>query len=187
MIVENLLKDILLAVSLCADCFAVSLCASVSMKKTRAGEVMKIALIFAVIQTLFLFLGWAFGDFIAKYVLSYVKYIGMGLLVFVGVSMIKEAFSEEESRNLSGFRNIVMAGIADSIDALAVGISMSMAGRNLSGMISPIVAVFVITALSVVFGIAGGRFIGCRAGKPAAICGGTVLILLGVNIVLDLF
>ena len=117
---EEIFKDILLSASLCADCFAVSLCASVATKRVSWGEILKISLIFAVIQTSFLFVGWAFGDFIARYVLAYVKYIGMGLLLFVGGSMIKEAFSEEESQNLSGFRNIVIAGVADSIDALAV-------------------------------------------------------------------
>ena len=128
----------------------------------------------------------AFGDFIARYVLAYVKYIGMGLLLFVGGSMIKEAFSEEESQNLSGLRNIVIAGVADSIDALAVGISMSMAGRGLHGMTVPLAAVFLITALSVVLGIKGGHVIGRRAGKPASIVGGCVLILLGLNIVFEI-
>ena len=182
-----MITDILLSASLCADCFAVALCSSVSMKKVSMGEVLKIALIFAVIQTSFLFIGWAFGDFIARYVMKFVSYIGMGLLVFVGGSMIREAFSEEESQNLTGFRNIVLAGVADSIDALAVGISMSMAGRDLGGMTVPIAAVFVITALSVVIGIKGGSVIGCRAGRPAAITGGIVLILLGINIVVGLF
>lgn len=184
---EEIVKDILLSASLCADCFAVALCSSLSMKKVSMGEVMKIALVFAVIQTAFLFVGWAFGDFIAKYVMKFVSYIGMALLVFVGGSMIKEAFSEEESRNLTGMRNIILAGMADSIDALAVGISMSMAGRNMSGMTVPLVAVFIITALSVIVGIKGGTVIGCRAGRPAAIAGGTVLILLGINIVAGIF
>lgn len=111
----------------------------------------------------------------------------MGLLVFVGGSMIHEAFSESESQNLSGLRNIVLAGIADSIDALAVGISMSMAGRELDGMTVPIVAVSVITALSVIVGIKGGTVIGCRAGRPAAVAGGIVLILLGINILVGIF
>lgn len=184
---EEIIKDILLAASLCADCFAVALCSSVSMKKVSLGEVLKIALIFAVIQTAFLFIGWAFGDFIAKYVMKFVSYIGMGLLIFVGGSMIKEAFSEEESQNLSGLGNIVLAGMADSIDALAVGISMSMAGRCLEGMTVPIIAVFVITALSVIVGVRGGSAIGCRAGRPAAVTGGIVLILLGINIVAGVF
>ena len=157
------------------------------MKKVTLAQVLKIALIFAIIQTSFLFVGWAFGDFIARYLMHFVKWIGMGILVFVGVSMIREAFSEEKPRNLTGFRNIVLAGIADSIDALAVGISMSMAGRNLAGMTVPVVAVFIITALSVIIGIKGGNLIGTRAGEPAAVCGGVVLILLGINILLNVF
>ena len=59
------LKDILLATSLCADCFAVALCSSVTMKKVPLVRVLKIALIFAVIHTALLFIGWAFGDFIS--------------------------------------------------------------------------------------------------------------------------
>ena len=183
----DILTDILVSASLCADCFAVALCASVSMRSVRWGELMKIALIFAVIQTSFLFIGWAFGDFIARYIMGIVSYVGMLLLVYVGGSMIYESFSSEEPRSLSGFRNIVLAGIADSIDALAVGISMSMAGRNLGGMWVPIAAVFVLTALSVVIGIKGGSLIGSRAGRPAAVTGGIILILLGINIPLGLF
>ena len=183
----DIVKDILLAASLCADCFAVALCASVSMSGVKWKEVMRIALIFAVIQTSLLFVGWAFGDFIARYIIKIVSYVGMLLLVFVGGSMIKEDFSDEYPRNLSGLRNIVIAGIADSIDALAVGISMSMAGRGLSGMWVPVVAVFVITAFSVVLGIKGGSFIGIRSGRPAAVIGGIVLICLGINIPLGLF
>ena len=64
---------------------------------------------------------------------------------------------------------------------------MSMAGRNLAGMTVPVVAVFIITALSVIIGIKGGNLIGTRAGKPAAACGGVVLILLGINILLNVF
>lgn len=180
-------KDILLSASLCADCFAVALCASVSMKNVRWTEVLRIALIFAVIQTSFLAAGWAFGDFISRYIMKIVKYVGMALLIFVGSSMIREAFSDEESHSLTGFRNIVLAGVADSIDALAVGISMSMAGRILPEMWVPTVAVFIFTALSVIVGIKGGSFIGGKAGRPAAVTGGIVLILLGINIPLGLF
>lgn len=180
-------KDILLSASLCADCFAVALCASVSMKNVRWTEVLRIALIFAVIQTSFLAAGWAFGDFISRYIIKIVKYVGMALLIFVGSSMIREAFSDEESHSLTGFRNIVLAGVADSIDALAVGISMSMAGRILPEMWVPTVAVFIFTALSVIVGIKGGSFIGGKAGRPAAVTGGIVLILLGINIPLGLF
>ena len=177
------LKDILLATSLCADCFAVALCSSVTMKKVPIVRVLKIALIFAVIHTALLFIGWAFGDFIARYVIHFVKYIGMLLLVLVGGQMIKDAFSQEKSQSLSSLR----AAFADSIDALAVGISLSMSGRSLSGMESILISIFLITILTVVIGIKGGCFIGKRAGRPASLMGGIVLIALGINIVLDIF
>lgn len=181
------LKDILLATSLCADCFAVALCSSVTMKKVPLVRVLKIALIFAVIHTALLFIGWAFGDFIARYVIHFVKYIGMLLLVLVGGQMIKDVFSQEKSQSLSSLRNIVLAAFADSIDALAVGISLSMSGRSLSGMESILISIFLITILTVVVGIKGGCFIGKRAGRPASLMGGIVLIALGINIVLDIF
>ena len=64
---------------------------------------------------------------------------------------------------------------------------MSMAGRILPEMWVPTVAVFIFTALSVIVGIKGGSFIGGKAGRPAAVTGGIVLILLGINIPLGLF
>lgn len=184
---ENTIKDILLAASLCADCFAVSLCSSISIKNIRWNNLLGIALVFAIVQTLFLFVGWCFGDFIARYFMNFVSWIGMGLLVFVGASMIRDAFSEEESQNFNGLRNILIASMADSIDALAVGISMSMAGRTISGLSVPLVSVFLITGLSVIAGIKGGTVIGCKAGRSASVIGGIVLILLGLNIVADVF
>ncbi len=111
----------------------------------------------------------------------------MLLLVLVGGQMIKDAFSQEKSQSLSSLRNIVLAAFADSIDALAVGISLSMSGRSLSGMESILISIFLITILTVVVGIKGGCFIGKRAGRPASLMGGIVLIALGINIVLDIF
>ena len=51
------------------------------------------------------------------------------MLLYVGISMIVEGFrGKEEVRDLNGARNIILGGIATSIDALAVGVSESMAG-----------------------------------------------------------
>ena len=180
-------KDILLSASLCADCFAVALCASVSMKNVRWTEVLRIALIFAVIQTSFLAAGWAFGDFISRYIMKIVKYVGMALLIFVGSSMIREAFSDEEPHSLTGFCNIVLAGVADSIDAFSVFIFLLLAGCILLDMWVTTLAFFIFTSLSVSVGIKGVSFIGGKAGRPAAITVRIVLILLGINIPLGLF
>ena len=182
----GVITDILLAVSLCADCFAVALCASVTMPDVRWREVMRIAVLFAVIHIISISIGWVFGAFIAGFIMGVVNYVGLLLLMYVGGSMIYEAFSDEEPRNLSGLRNIVLVGISVSIDALAVGGSMSMVGRSLPSMSVLMSVLFAVTVLSVIIGMKGGSFIGRKAGKPASVAGGIVLILIGINIPLGL-
>ena len=57
-----ILSAILLGISLCADCFAVSLCSSVGLDRARIRErVGKVAAVFAVVQTGFFLAGWAVG------------------------------------------------------------------------------------------------------------------------------
>ena len=99
--------------------------------------------------------------------------------------MVLEALSgKQEARDLNGIRNIVVASIATSIDALAVGISLSMDMETLPSALLKGAAVFLVTVLSVVTGIIGGRRIGTRFGRNAEFAGGCVLILIGLNILL---
>lgn len=51
-------------------------------------------------------------------------------------------------------------------------------------MMMNLAAVFIVTMLSVIGGMFGGQRIGCRFGRPAELIGGSVLILIGLNILL---
>lgn len=183
--ISDILSSFLLAVSLCADCFAVTSCSSVTLDRVNWRRVLPVALTFGVIQTLLMLLGWLFGDLFVGVVEKAAGVIGFLLLLYVGGSMILEAMrGEEEPRNLNGIRNVVIGGIATSIDAFAVGISLSMAHISSSELASDLTAVFIVTVLSVAGGIFGGSHIGRRFGKPAEIGGGAVLILIGFAILL---
>ena len=172
-----------MAVSLCADCFAVTLCSSVTLKDLRWNSVAKVAAVFAVIQAGLLLAGWAFGSLFASYVIKISHIIGFLLLLYVGGSMLYEGIrGKEEVRKLDSWRNIVLGGIATSIDALAVGVAQSMEDTSWSGFLPLLIAVFAVTALSAVLGICGGRFIGRRVGRVAEIIGGLVLIAIGVSL-----
>lgn len=176
---------ILFALSLCADCFAVSLCSSVTLKEIRHKDVLAVAFSFAFIQTGFMLVGWAFGNIFLGLVERIAHWIGFLLLLYVGGSMLLEGVrGGEEVRNLNGFKNVVLGGIATSIDALAVGVSMSMSGENWMQMGPRAAAVFLVTAISVVVGIYGGKTIGHKVGVFAEILGGLVLIGIGVSIIL---
>lgn len=173
------------ALSLCADCFAVSVCSSVTLPRIDWKSVLKVGLVFAVIQSGLLFAGYEFGDLFVGYIEKAAKWIGALLLWYVGGSMFKEGLENScEVRDLNGIRNVIIGGIATSIDALAVGISMSLAQVSTEDIVTKTTAVFLITLLSVIVGMFFGHKIGHRFGKIAEIIGGCVLIGIGIGILL---
>ena len=103
--------------------------------------------------------------------------------------MLKEVFEKkgaddctEVSADLS-FRIMFVMAVATSIDALAVGISLAMAG---SVSIWP--AVLLIGMTTFVLSAAGvkiGNLFGSRFEKKAQLAGGVILILLGVKILAE--
>ena len=174
-----------MAASLCADCFAVSLCSGVTLRNVRWRSILAVALAFAIIQAGLLAIGWAFGYLFVGLVEKISHWIAFLMLLYVGGSMLLEGIrGKEEVRNLNGFRNVIVGGIATSIDALAVGVAQSMDGVDWQGFLPLLISVFGITALSVVIGLRGGKAIGARFGRWAEIAGGLVLIAIGVSILL---
>lgn len=181
----SVIQQILIAVSLCADCFAVSLCSSVTIRQVTWKQTAGVAFAFAVIQSALLLAGWLFGNLFVGLVDRISHIIGFLLLLYVGGGMLAEGIRDRsEARELNGLRNVVIGGIATSIDALAVGVSRSMDRQDAAGFFVLFAAVFAVTFLSVVTGIWGGKTIGRRAGRWAEIVGGVVLIGVGVGVLL---
>lgn len=179
----GIIESIILAVSLCADCFAVSLCSSVTLKEIRWKDILRVALAFAVIQSGLLLAGWLFGKLFVGLVSKISHIVGFLLLLYVGGTMLAEGIKgEEDIHDLNGWKNVILGGIATSIDALAVGVSQSMAGRMWKDFLPLLVSVFIVTAISVIGGIRGGSAIGSRFGRWAEIIGGAVLVAIGITI-----
>ena len=181
-----------MAVSLCADCFACTLCSGVTLRRLSWKTVSGIALAFAVIQSGLLLAGWAFGNVFVGLIEKISHWIGFLLLLYVGGGMLLEGIralrgnGPAESVRLDGFRNVVLSGVATSIDALAVGVSKSMVetSRAFPSICPLFVSVFAVTALSVVAGLLGGKVLGRHFGHWAEIAGGLVLIGIGLSFVL---
>lgn len=183
----TIVETLLLAASLCADCFAVSLCSSVTLRKTEWRSVLLTSLAFAVIQSALLYVGCMLGDLFYGFVETVSGIIGFLLLAYVGGSMLVEGVRGcEEGRNLNGWKNIILGGVATSIDAAAVGVSQSMSGAGASDTLLLLAAVFLCTLVAVVAGISAGKAIGCirgrNVGRIAEITGGAVLIGIGLSI-----
>ena len=179
----GIIESILIAVSLCADCFAVSLCSSVTIREINAGKVLRVAMAFAVIQSGLLLAGWLFGNLFVGLIERISHIIGFLLLLYVGGSMLIEGIrNTQEAKDLNGLKNVIIGGVATSIDALAVGVAQSMAGQDWPGFAPLLISVFAVTAISVICGIRGGRKLGARFGRHAEIAGGLILIGIGVSL-----
>ena len=183
----TIFETLLLAASLCADCFAVSLCSSVTLKKAGWRSVLLTALAFAAIQSALLLAGCMLGDLFYGVVEKVSNVIGFVLLAYVGGSMLAEGIRGcGEGRNLDGWKNILLGGVATSIDAAAVGVSQSMSGAGSSETVLLLAAVFAFTLVSVAAGISAGRAIGNmkgrNVGRTAEITGGLVLVCIGFSI-----
>ena len=182
-----ILEAILLALSLCADCFAVTTCSSLTLRRVTWREVFPIALIFSTIHIILMLSDWLFGDLFAGYLHRIADIIGFLLLLYVGGSMVLEAIKgKERQQNLNGSKNILLGAGATSIDAFAVGISLSLCGTPLRTMVADLITLFIVTFMVVTVGVFGGVKIGSRFGRPAESVGGAVLIAIGIGVLTGL-
>lgn len=179
----DFIEIILLSLSLSVDTVVVSLGGSVSLGRISPAKVLKVSLVFGLMQAGLIFGGWLLGASVASILHKVAHVIGFAILLYIGGSMVWSALRcSEEKVDLNGMRNLLLAAFATSIDAFAVGVSLAMAGMSLDPALSVTVTVFGTTVLAAVFGVASGSFIGRRFGTPARIIGGLVLIAIGIKL-----
>ena len=181
------LELFILAVGLSMDAFAVSVCKGLSMKKATWKEGTVCGAWFGGFQALMPLLGFFLGTLFADAIKAFDHWVAFALLALIGLNMLKEAFGKEECCNDSGadlsVKTMFVMAVATSIDALAVGISLAMAGNvNIYVAIALIgVTTFVLSAA----GVKIGNIFGSRYEKGAQIAGGVILTLLGTKILLE--
>ena len=190
---KEILSAILLGMSLCADCFAVTLCSSFLVSREELKKkVLTVVLVFVFIHTGFLLGGWALGTFAADLIAGHVAHferiahiIGFLLLLYVGLEMFIDGVrSKSEHLNLDGIGGIILGSVATSIDAAVVGLSMALNGAPWAEIAPVAVSLVVFTVVAVVVGMLSGSFLGRKLGHSARIVGGLVLIGLGIHILL---
>ena len=178
---------LLLAVGLSMDAFAVSVCKGLSMKKAGIKAGLTCGIWFGGFQALMPLAGFFLGKTFASAIEAVDHWIAFALLTVIGINMLKEAMHgcdecKEHDADLSPRKMFPMA-IATSIDALAVGISLAMAGDVNIWLAVGLIGV--ITCVLSAVGVKLGNVFGSRFEKPAQVTGGAILILLGVKILLE--
>ena len=184
----DIISLLAISVALSMDAFSVSICKGLSTRKFSFKTALLCGLWFGGFQALMPLIGYFLGAQFEHLITTFDHWIAFGLLLLIGVNMIREALSdddEEEENNSScgcGFRTMLMMAIATSIDALAVGVSFAFLKVNIW---FSVMIIGITTFLFSFVGVRIGNIFGSRYSKVAEMTGGVILIILGVKILLE--
>lgn len=177
-----------IAVALSMDAFAVSLSSGCSMPAARPRHVLAVAFSFGLFQAFMPLAGWYGGTLFRRQIEAWDHWIAFGLLAAIGVHMIAEGIKsrgyceEPEARAPSEILHplrLLALSVATSIDALAAGLSFSIAGYPI---FPAVLVIGLVTFLLSAIGIkAGNRLYGLLEEKVEFL-GGAILIGIGINI-----
>ena len=181
---------IIIAVTMAMDAFAVSICKGVASKDKYVKTGLVCGSWFGGFQALMPLLGWSVGVLFMSLVNieSLAGYIAFALLAFLGGKMIKESLEKEEcceccEKNTSLSAKVMFVfAIATSIDALAVGVTVSLLEANIWLAIT---LIGVVTFLFSFIGSIIGAKIGSKFEKKAEFVGGVVLVLLAIKFLIE--
>lgn len=176
----------IIAIGLSMDAFAVSIGKGLSVRKIQFNHSLSVGLWFGGFQALMPIIGYFLGVSFTSLVASVDHWISFGLLGLIGANMIKESLSkDEEDEDISpdfSRRTMFIMAVATSIDALAIGVSFAFLGVNI-WIASALIGI--ITCIISAFGLRIGNIFGSRHKSKAEFCGGLVLILMGIKILIE--
>jgi len=180
----GLIELIILSAGLAADAFAVSVCKGISILNVRKRDMAVVGLWFGLFQCLMPIIGFFSGCFFADMVSKYSCWISFSILCFLGIKMCIEAFETEKTDERIDVKTMFPLAVATSIDALAVGTAFAFLKVKIW------TASIIIGFVTFIFSAAGvkiGNIFGTRYRAAAELCGGIILLLIGIKIMLDGF
>ena len=121
---------VLLAIGLAMDSLAVSVTGG-ALAQQRCGfyKVFKVASVMALFQAGMTLIGFFAGKGFERYIEAFDHWVAFALLLYLGGKMIYDSTREEEEEcrfDIFRWRTLCGLGVATSIDALAVGISLAI-------------------------------------------------------------
>ena len=176
---------IFIAIALAMDSFAVSISTGSVLKHFHFKAMGKISFLFALFQGMMPVIGWFAGNSFEEYISDYDHWVAFVLLSAIGGKMIYEAlWGTDDSPYLDpySFKKMATLAIATSIDAFALGISLSILDVDI------IYPAFIIGLVTFAFSFAGltiGIKVGNKFGSKVEIAGGLILIFIGLKVLLE--
>ena len=182
-----ILQSVLLGVGLAMDAFSVSLANGLREPNMSMPRMAGIAGTYAGFQFIMPVIGWFFVHTAAEHfaaVQRYIPWIGFALLCWSGGKMIGEGLRKktEEVPPAVSLKDLMIQGVATSIDALSVGFTIAHYGTGEAFAASLIIAL--VTFGICIGGLRIGRVFGTGLSSGASLLGGCILVAIGIKILL---
>ena len=172
----------LLAISMgvSMDAFAIAICKGLSVERAEPKHLLSAGLWFGGAQAVMPLLGYVLGSGFRFVIESLDHWISFILLAAIGIHMIRESREPVKKMGASFAPKVMLPlALADSIDALAVGVSFAFLKVDI------LPAVLMIGMTTFLFSVAGvkiGNQFGARYKAKAEAAGGIILLLMGISI-----
>ena len=180
------LNAVMFGVGLAMDAFSVSMANGLAEPHMKKNKMCLIAGTFGGYQFAMPMIGWICVHTIVRFFSAFEKFIpwiALILLCYIGGKMLLEGIrgedGEEEKAGL-GFGELMVQGIATSIDALSVG--FTIADYNVGAALVESLIIAVVTFFICIGGLLIGKKFGTRLAGKASILGGVILIAIGLEI-----
>ena len=204
-----------IAVALSMDAFSVSICKGLATKTFSLKTALLCGLWFGGFQALMPLIGYFLGAQFEHFITNIDHWIAFGLLLIIGVNMIREAFGEDETTSQRDDKTMSQPVESQShkvaetqsqrqcqsqrstsnslktmlILAIATSIDALAVGVTFAflrvNIWKSVLVIGITTFLFSFVGVKIGNVFGSRYSKAAEITGGVILILLGVKILLE--
>lgn len=181
----SFLEIVLLAVGLSMDSLAVSVTGGALIQNYKHYHMLKIGSVMGIFQAGMTIAGYMAGMSFKKYITVFDHWIAFLLLLYIGGKMIYESTQKQEKEDKTdplSYKTLCSLGIATSIDALAVGISLACIE---SGITLEALTIGIITFLLSAFGVYFGNHFSLKINLKLDLIGGLILIAIGTKILIE--
>jgi len=178
----------LVGLGLAMDALAVSVATGSVYRQMQVRHAVRMAVFFGAFQAGMPLVGYAVGTALRTTLAAVDHWVAFGLLGIVGAKMIYEAVQIEraEAGSAAGdpasLRVVLALSIATSLDALAVGVTLSLITEH---VVAAAVLIGVITFGVSYLGCSLGRRLGHFFEKKIEVVGGLILIGIGLKILVE--
>lgn len=184
------LEILFVAVALSMDAFAVSIACGISAPRVPSKNAVVVGMFFGGFQAFMPAIGWHLSEIAYSQIKAYDHWVAFFMLAAVGAKMIWDSFKDAgKSCECGGqrecfvcplnYKMLLLLAVATSIDALAVGVSLSCIKQPI---LFPAAVIGIVAFLFTILGLKFGVKIGAGREGKFELIGGIVLVCIGAKI-----